>query len=501
MTGYIIMAVLAVVFLTISTVIANKFSGEGVDDFVAGGRRLPIGLVTSSVMVSWVWAMTIMGSAEQGMTLGISGGINYAWGSMLPFFIFIPLVMCIRKKMPKCTTFVEFIRVRYGETLSLIFVLFAFLLTLYILLSQGIGLGVVFHTIFGMPYKIAAAIPILIVALYIANAGLKGSIVNDFIMFIVISLILICTVPIILKHFGMDAIYQGMLDAATNTANNNYNPDALNPVSMPGLNYGIICVIVCMGQILLDQGYYSKAVSTANSKSLLFAYIMGTVFAWMPIPLLCGNVFGGAGLSMDLADGVLSSTSDIAPYIYKVVFGGGAGSILFVLMIFMAGLSTGGDILAGAQAICTVDIYKKYIKRDATEAEQKQFGKIMTVIIGVIMAIVVMFFEGKSMVTLDIFSGIIFAAPCASFVMGAFWKKISPAVATVSVFAGVFAGVLAYFTLGFTGMNDVIGNICSLVVPIVVNVIGGLTSSYEFDYSKLKEYEPDHKVTLFLENA
>lgn len=83
MTGYIIMAVLAVVFLTISTVIANKFSGEGVDDFVAGGRRLPIGLVTSSVMVSWVWAMTIMGSAEQGMTLGISGGVNYAWGSML----------------------------------------------------------------------------------------------------------------------------------------------------------------------------------------------------------------------------------------------------------------------------------------------------------------------------------------------------------------------------------------------------------------------------------
>ena len=125
----------------------------------------------------------------------------------------------------------------------------------------------------------------------------------------------------------------------------------------------------------------------------------------------------------------------------------------------------------------------------------------MTVIIGVIMAIVVMFFEGKSMVTLDIFSGIIFAAPCAAFVMGAFWKKISPAVATVSVFAGVFAGVLAYFTLGFTGMNDVIGNICSLVVPIVVNVIGGLTGNYEFDYNKLKEYEPDHKVTLSLENA
>ena len=39
-TGYIVMAVLAIVFLSISSIIANKFSGEGVDDFVAGGRKV-----------------------------------------------------------------------------------------------------------------------------------------------------------------------------------------------------------------------------------------------------------------------------------------------------------------------------------------------------------------------------------------------------------------------------------------------------------------------------
>ena len=50
-TGYIVMAVLAIVFLSISSIIANKFSVEGVDDFVAGGRKVPFGLVASSVMV------------------------------------------------------------------------------------------------------------------------------------------------------------------------------------------------------------------------------------------------------------------------------------------------------------------------------------------------------------------------------------------------------------------------------------------------------------------
>lgn len=494
MTGYMIMAVLAVVFLSISTLIANKFSGEGVDDFVAGGRRIPFGLVTASVMVSWIWAITIIGSSEQGMVLGISGGLNYAWGSMLPFFVFIPLVMTLRKKMPKCTTFVEFIRVRYGEGLSIVFIVFAFILTLYILLSQGMGLGVVFHTIFGMPFKIAAAVPIIIVALYISKAGLKGSIVNDFIMFLIIAAILVLTIPIILTHFGMENIYAGMLDAATNTANPNYNPDALSLFSKSGFQYGIVCVIVCLGQILLDQGYYSKAVSTASSKSLLLAYIIGTIFAWMPIPILTGNVLGGTGLSLGLTGDVLSSTSDVAPYIYKLIFGGGIGSIIFVLMIFMAGLSTGGDILAGAQAICTVDIYKKYIKKDASEQEQKTFGKRMSLLIGFVMAIVVMFFEGKSLVSIDVMTGIIFASPCAAFVLGVFWKKVSPKVATASVFIGIASGIIAYISISDPSINYVVGNLCSLLVPVVVITVGSLIGNYEFDFALLANYEPDHKV-------
>lgn len=494
MTGYIIMAVLAVVFLSISTIIGNKYSGDGVDDFVAGGRQIPFGLVTSSVMVSWIWAITIIGSSEQGMVLGISGGLNYAIGSMLPFFIFIPLVMTLRKKMPKCTTFVEFIRIRYGEKLAFTFIIFALFLTFYILLSQGMGLGVVFSTIYGMPYKVAAAIPIIIVALYIAKAGLKGSIVNDFIMFLIVAVILIVTVPLISSKLGMNHIYAGMLDAATNSSNVNYNPDALNLFSKSGRRYGMVCVIVCLGQILLDQGYYSKAVATASSKSLLLAYVIGTIFAWAPIPILCGNVLGGGGLSLALGGDVLSSTSDIAPYIYKLIFGGGAGSVMFVLMIFMAGLSTGGDILAGAQAICTVDIYKRYIKKDATEKEQTNFGRIMTLVIGFVMAVVAMFFEGKSLVSIDVMTGIIFASPCACFILGMFWNKVSSFAAGLSIAVGIGSGILVYMIIPDPNVNYVAGNLCSLLVPFVVIIISVLVGNYEFNYSKLKNYEPEHSV-------
>ena len=111
---------------------------------------------------------------------------------------------------------------------------------------------------------------------------------------------------------------------------------------------------------------------------------------------------------------------------YHVVFGSGLGSILFILMIFMAGLSTGGDVLSGAQSICTVDIYKKYINKEATEADQVKFGKRMTIVIGVVMAVVAMFFEGRSLVSIDVMTGILFAAHVRLLSMESFGKEFQP---------------------------------------------------------------------------
>lgn len=498
MIGYLIIAIFAIVFLTVSTLVSRKYSGGGVDEFVAAGRNIPFGLVTASVMVSWIWTITIIGSGETGYTYGVSGGINYALGAAVPFFIFIPLVLVLRKKMPKCTTFIEFIKERYGETASKIFIAFALGLTFYILLSQGAGMGVVFSALFHMPYKFAAAIPILIIALYTAKAGLRGSIVNDVIMFFIIILIFLVTVPFILNKLGIDSIYNGLKDVATNSSNPIYNKKALSLFSSNGFKYGIVSMVCCMGQVLLDQGYYSKAIATVSTKSLLFAYIVGTVVAWMPIPILSSIVFGCSSLSLGVTvtAGQLSTTSDVAPYIMQLVFGGGIGTIMFALMIFMTGLTTGGDILSGAQAICTVDIYKKYIKKDATEEQQTKFGRVMTIVIGLIIAIVVMFLEGKSLLALDIFSGIIFAAPCAAFVAGLIWDKVSSKIAIASIFIGMATGLMAYFLIDDKNINYFVGNVCSLLVPIVVILIGSIFTKKKFNFEHLKEYTPDHMVNI-----
>ncbi len=495
--GYVLIFGFGTLFLGISTLVAKRFPLEGVDDFVAAGRSIPYALIAASVMVSWVWTTTIMGAAEAGMWFGISGGFNYSWGACVPFFIFIPMVIHLRKIMPKATTFTEFVEQRYGKVVKNIFFVMGVLVILYVFVEQAGGIGIAFSHIFGIPFKLAALLPVLIVTVYIARAGLRGSIFNDIIQFFIIALVFLVTVPLVLKTLGVANIYEGLMDTATNPENVNYNDQAMNFFSGAGFRYGITAVVVAMGQVLLDQGYYSKAIATVNTKTLLRAYLIGTLFAWAPIPIISGNIFGCATLALGVGPGHgIELTSEAAPYILKLIYGGGLGSVLFVLMIFMAGMTTGGNCLAGAQALFTVDFYKKYVNREATEKQQMRFGRIITLALGVVVGIGAMLLEGVSLLKLDIFSGIIFAAPCSAFFVGMIWKKANPAVAVASIFLGLGSGLAAWFAIPNGDINWFVGNILSLCVPIVVVVIGSLFTEKDFDFATLKEFEPDHQVRL-----
>ncbi len=495
--GYVILFGFAVIFIGISIAVSKKFPIEGVDDFVVAGRSIPYALIAASVMVSWVWTTTIMGAAEAGMWFGVSGGFNYSWGACIPFFVFIPLVMHLRKTMPRATTFTEFVEQRYGRTVSKIFFVFGIGVILYVFTEQGVGIGIVFNHIFGIPYALAAFIPVMIVTGYIAKAGLRGSIFNDVIQFFIISIVLLVTVPLVLKTLGIDGIYNGMLDVVNNPNNVNYNPEALSITSASGLRYGVTAVVIAMGQVLLDQGYYSKAISTVSRKSLLKAYVVGTLFAWAPIPILSGNVFGVSTLALGVGPGKgIELTSEAAPFIMKMIYGGGIGSIMFVLMIFMAGMTTGGNCLAGAQALFTIDFYKKYINKTATEAQQMKFGVKITILLGIAVAIAAILLEGVSLLKLDIFSGIIFAAPTSAFLAGMYWKKTSPQVAAASIFIGLICGLTAWFAIPNDDINWFVGNMLSLFVPAVVVIIGSFIHRYEFDFAKLQNYSPNHKVEV-----
>ena len=341
---------------------------------------------------------------------------------------------------------------------------------------------------FGVPYLIGALIPLVIVIIYITKAGLRGSIYNDCIQFFIVSIILIICIPIVIKTLGLENIYNGLKEVATDPSNEYYEPQALSLTSSSGFHYGIAAVVVAFGQVLLDQGYYSKAIASTDNKSMLRAYIVGTLIAWVPIPIICGSVFGAGYIALKSQLGLeaVSAGSDVAPLVMKYVFGGGVGSIFFVLMVFMAAMTTGGNCIAGAQALLSVDVYKGIINKNATEDQQLRFGKIATVIIALAMALIATFLENVSLLTLDTFSGILFAAPVSAFFVGLFWDKVNGKIAAASIVIGWVGAMIAWFTA--SNFDDAMfhGNLCSLLLPLVVIIIGSLFSKTKFNYSTMK---------------
>jgi Na+/proline symporter len=493
--GYLIFCVFGAVLLFIAWFLNKRFPLDSVDELVAAGRRVPFGIISASVFTAWVWTGTIMGASEAGIWFGVSGGFNYGWGAIVPFVIFIPVALRLRKVMPRTTTFIEFIRERFGERLANLFFAFGVALVLYVCVMQSVGIAYAFQYAFGMNYKLVAFVSAVLFAGYIAVAGLRGSIFNSVFQFLVIMLVVFITVPLLIREIGLENMYNGLLDAQSNPANPNYNPEALNFFGAAGLRYGFSAVVVAMGQVLLSQGYYSTAASAANSRSLMWAYLVGTILAWLPIPIIFGNVVGGGVFALRVTPEELAVSTGAAPYIFSH-FLGSYGAAAFVILIFMAGLTTGGNGLAGVQAMFTIDFYKKYINRQAEEKEQTRFGKRVTLLAGIIIGLCAMLLDGVSLLKLDIFSGILFAAPTAALIIGLWSPRLHTRAAFASIFLGLAAGLAAYFAISDDDINWFVGNMLSLGVPFLLILLSLPFSTSRFDFGKLKRYQPEHRVKL-----
>ena len=253
---------------------------------------------------------------------------------------------------------------------------------------------------------------------------------------------------------------------------------------------------MAIGQILLSQGYYSAALAAVNSRTLKWACFIGTAFAWTPIPIIFGNVIGGTALAtkLDIASAAAVRTG-ITPYLFSQYLGI-HGVIALAVLVLMAGLTTGGNGLAGLQAVFSVDLYKKYLKRNATEPQQTGFNRLAVLVGGVVIGIGAILLEGISLLSIDIFSGILFASPCGALIVGLFSRRINAVIAAVATFLGLAGGLVAYFVIPDTNLNFFVGNVITLCLPFLIMLVSVPFVQPRFDFAKLHAYQSEHRVVL-----
>ena len=452
MSGFMILAGYGILLCLIYLFLRNKGAvhPDSVSNMIFAGGQARSRTLIFSVFSAWMWTTSIFGSAETYTLYGIWGPLGYVIGACISFVVFVPVLCSIRKRMPKAVTYLDFLRQRYGSKTKFFFYMFAFLVSAYVLIEQAVGIAIVMEIFFGSSFKWVAFFSVMLAAVFICAGGMKGLLTNETIAFFVILGGFFFFVLFFLRTGQIQTRDMIMGDGSGWLT---------KAVLIPAFRYFVMAIVIGFGQLVFDPAYYIKGKMAKNTRQLKRAYLFSGIFLWGSICLISSVYLGWA--SANRGDEVTG------------LFSGGT-ALVFAVVITFIGISTVAHFLMGMLGIFTTDYYGTMLRPNATEKEKLVFGRVMTIAVGVFCALVAISLEDISLLTIDVFCAIFFAAPCGPLVLGLLSKKKFGNLPIPATSLGIIGGIIVWILAPADGQWDQFaGMAASLGIPILVMFLGG----------------------------
>ena len=449
------------------------------DEFLTSGRSLPAWVTGIAFVSANLGAVEIMGMSANGAQYGLPT-FHYFWIGAIPAMIFLGLVMMPFYYGSKVRSVPEFMFRRYGTAAHLINALSFALAQLLIAGVNLYLLGSSVQRLLGWPLWVALIVAAIIVFSYITLGGLSAAIYNEVLQFFVIVAALL---PLTLVGLHRVGGWRGLTnsiitDATAHGAGAYADPDA-QLHSWPGVllsgfsssTLSVVGIVFGLG-FVLSFGYWTtnfvevqRAMAADSISSARSAPIVGT-FAKMLVPFLViipgmvaavlvneihelklGTLAGAESSIGDIKynDAVLLLMRDVLP-------NGLLGlAITGLLASFMAGMAAN---ISAFNTVFTVDLYQRYINKDADDARYLRIGHIATgaaTVIAIFTALIASTYSNLMDYLQQLFS--MFNAPLfATFILGMFWKRAT----NHGGWAGLTAGTLAALVVNILNWGHVV---------------------------------------------
>lgn len=449
------------------------------DGFLTSGRSLPAWVTGIAFVSANLGAVEIMGMSANGAEYGMPT-FHYFWIGAIPAMIFLGLVMMPFYYGSKVRSVPEFMFRRYGTAAHLINALSFALAQLLIAGVNLYLLGSIVQRLLGWPLWVALIVAAIIVFSYITLGGLSAAIYNEVLQFFVIVAALL---PLTLVGLHRVGGWRGLTnsiitDATAHGAGAYADPDA-QLHSWPGVllsgfsssTLSVVGIVFGLG-FVLSFGYWTtnfvevqRAMAADSISSARSAPIVGT-FAKMLVPFLVivpgmvaavlvneihelklGTLTGAESSIGDIKynDAVLLLMRDVLP-------NGLLGlAITGLLASFMAGMAAN---ISAFNTVFTVDLYQRYINKDADDARYLRIGHIATgaaTVIAIFTALIASTYSNLMDYLQQLFS--MFNAPLfATFILGMFWKRAT----NHGGWAGLTAGTLAALVVNILNWGHVV---------------------------------------------
>ncbi|KUO73116.1 MAG: sodium:solute symporter [Clostridia bacterium BRH_c25] len=402
------------------------------EDFMVAGRRLGPFLMAGTLAATEIGGGSSLGVVEKAygdwglsaswyvLTMGITFAVLTIWG---PKF---------RSALVK--TVPEYFRRRYGEAPGAITAIVMLLPLIGLTAGQIIASAVVLSVMTGFSYAVSVLIVAFVVTAYSVMGGLWSVTITDFVQMFLIVIGMVLAVPFALNSAGGWSNVVATIPA-----------EKLSFTG--GISFKTIFSLVIMytasftvGQEAVSRYYAAKDDRSARLGSI-YAGALNLAYAFIPA------VLGLIAFSM-VQQGLLNGEAIMqngARYALPTLAIATMPSVIVGLLfagIISATMSSADSDLLGAGSIFGNDIWKIYIRKDASDKEVMKVTQITMVVVAILSTYIALTNKG-SLITLLMFSFTLRAGGSfIPYLLGHYWKKSSWAGTMASLIVGSTAVVL-----------------------------------------------------------
>jgi solute:Na+ symporter, SSS family len=435
-------------------------------DFFLAEGSLTWWAIGASLIASNISAEQFIGMSGNGFSVGIAVAA-YEWIAAIALIIVAVFFMPVYLKN-KIFTMPQFLKTRYNETVSLIMAIFWLFLYIFVNLTSILYLGAVaIDNLSGGQHFHLIMLGLSVFAIVITLGGMKVIGYTDVIQVLVLIIGGLATTYIALtmvsEHFGLGKNVIAGFNALLKDSPEHFRmildkPGPNAPQSevnkylmLPGI------AMYFAGQWIVNLNYWGcnqyitqralgADLHTARTGILFAAFLKLMMPVIVMLPGIAAYViYKNGGLQQEMAPGgnfnADNAYSSVLGFLPTGIRGLSLAALTAAIVASLAGKAN------SISTIFTLDIYKKYMRKEATEKQMVWTGRL-TILVAMIISII---FTWKDLLGIgreggftfiQKYTGFISPGVFAMFILGMFWKRTTGAAAIAGVITGFVLSVV-----------------------------------------------------------
>ncbi len=423
-------------------------------DFFLSGRSLPAWVTGLAFISANLGAVEIVGHSANGVQYGFET-MHYFWIGAIPAMVFLGIVMMPFYYGSKVRSVPEFMQRRFGNGAHLVNGISFAVAQLLIAGVNLLLLAKVVNSLLGWPLWVTLVVAAAIVLSYITLGGLSAAIYNEVLQFFVIIAALLPLTMIGLHQVGG---WSGLQAKVADSSHFHTWPGTEisgfeNPiVSAIGLVFGLGFVLSfgywTTNFVEVQRSMAADSLSAARKTPIIGAFPK----MFIPFLVVIPGMVAGATVT-PIMDGSAEPNDAILYLMRDLLPNGLLGvAIAGLLAAFMAGMAAN---ISAFNTVFSFDIWQSYIVKDRDDEYYLKVGRVATVgatVIAVFTALLASNF-GNVMDYLQTLFGFFNAPLFATFILGMFWKRMTPTAGWVGLVSGTGVAI-AYWVVATFGSTD-----------------------------------------------